>query len=134
MLRFFALKNNSDIVRTAVIIAVILGLSTSIFFIVIEKETYSSLYVIPNSIIHNSDNTVLYQYGVKSSESKSMEYTLETFLNETLIKTKKFSLNKGETLDERDKIMLPADIQYPAKISLRLTTDTSAEEVHFWLK
>jgi hypothetical protein len=134
MVKFFAFKNNSDIIKTATIIAVILGLIISFFLIVVGDESYSSLYITPNSIIHNPDNSILYQYGVKSSESKNMEYTLETYLNNTLIKTKKFSLNKGEILDEQVMIILPADIQYPAKISLRLTTNTASEEVHFWIK
>jgi hypothetical protein len=101
---------------------------------VIEKDSYSAIYIVNGSTLNNSDNTVLYQYGVKSSESGRMDYTLDTYLNDILIKTRQFSLNNGEILDERDKITLPADIQYPAKISLRLTTKTATEEVHFWLK
>jgi hypothetical protein len=134
MLRLFKVENNSDILRIAVLIAIILGLLTSVFFMVIEKDSYSAIYIVPGSILHNSDNTVLYQYGVKSSESGKMDYTLDTYMNDILIKTRQFSLNKGEILDERDKITLPADIQYPAKISLRLTTNTATEEVHFWLQ
>jgi hypothetical protein len=134
MLRLFKLENNLDILRIAVIIAIFLGLLTSVFFMVIERESYSALYIISGSIMHDSDNNaIIYTYGVKSSESGKMDYTLDTYLNDTLIKTRQFSLNKGEILDERDKITLPADIRYPAKISLRLTTNTATEEVHFWL-
>lgn len=128
------LTNNFDIIITAVIIAIILGLGTSIFFMVIEKESYSAIYIVPGSIIHNSDdNTVLYMYGVKSSETGKMDYILDIYLDNTLIKTRPFSLNSGELLDERDKIILPDDIKYPTKIGLTLTTKTSKEEVHFWL-
>jgi hypothetical protein len=135
MLRLFKVDNNLDILRIAIIIAIILGLSTSVIFMVIEKGSYSAIYIIPDSIIHNSDdNTVLYKFGVKSSESGNMDYSLDTYLNDILIKTRQFSLNKGEILDEQDKITLPADTQYPAKISLRLTTNTATEEVHFWLR
>jgi hypothetical protein len=118
----------------AVIIAIILGLGTSVFFLLIDKESYSAIYIIPDSISYNSnDNSVLYTYGVKSSESGKTDYSLETYLNNTLIKTKQFTLDNGETLDERDSITLPADIAYPSKISLELSTKTSKEEVHFWL-
>ena len=134
MLHLFKIENNSDILKIAVIIVIILGILTSFFFMVIEKDSYSSIYIVSYSTLNNSDNTVLYQYGVKSSESGMMDYTLDTYLNNILIKTRQFSLNKGEILDEQDKITLPADIQYPAKISLRLTTNTATEEVHFWLK
>ena len=129
------LTNNFHIVKTAVIIAVILGLGTSIFFLVVAKESYSAIYIVPGSIIHNSeDNTVIYAYGVESSETGNMDYTLHTYVGPTLLKTKYFSLNKGEILDERDKITLPPDTQYPSKISLKLTTNTATEEIHFWLK
>ena len=133
MLHLFKIENNSDILKIAVIIVIILGILTSFFFMVIEKDSYSSIYIVSYSTLNNSDNTVLYQYGVKSSESGMMDYTLDTYLNNILIKTRQFSLNKGEILDEQDKITLPTDIQYPAKISIRLTTKTATEEVHFWL-
>jgi hypothetical protein len=127
--------NNSDIIITAVIIAIILGLGTSIFFMVFAQESYSAIYIVPDSIIHNSDdNTVLYAYGVKSSETGKMDYTLDIYIDATLIKTRNFSLNNGEILDEQDKITLPPNIQYPSKISLKLTTNTATEEIHFWLK
>ena len=128
-------ENNYKIIAIAIIIAVILGLGTTVFFLLVNKEPYSSIYIIPNSIIHDSnDNSVLFVYGVKSSESGTMDYTLNIYQDTSLIKTKRFSLNKGEILDERDKILLPADIKYPSKISLKLSTKTSNEEVHFWLQ
>jgi len=135
MLSLFKIKNYADILRIAIIIAIIFGLGTSISFIVFGIESYSALYIVPGSIIHDSDNNAFfYTYGVKSSETGKMNYTLDTYQNDILIKTRQFSLNNGEILEERDKITLPVDIQYPAKISLRLTTNTATEEVHFWLK
>lgn len=129
------LTNNFDIIIIAVIIAIVLGFGTSIFFMVVAKESYSAIYIVPGSIIHNSDdNTVLYSYGVKSSETGRMDYTLDTYLNDKLIKTRQFSLNKEEILDERDKITLSPDTKYPSKISLKLKTNTATEEIHFWLK
>jgi hypothetical protein len=131
----FTEKNNFQFLTFAVIITIILGLGTSIFFLLINKESYSAIYIIPDSISHDTnDNSVLYTYGVKSSESGTMEYTLGTYLNNTLIKTKQFTLNKGEILDERDRIVLPVDTVYPLKIRLELSTKTSKEEVHFWLE
>jgi hypothetical protein len=127
--------NNFDIITAAVIIAIILGLGTSFFFMVVEKESYSAIYIVPGSIIHNSDdNSVLYTYGVKSSETGKMDYSLYTYIDTTLIKTRNFSLNPGEILDERDKLTLPSDTRYPLKIRLKLTTNTATEEIHFWLK
>ncbi len=127
--------DNFEIIKIAVIIAVILGLTTAIFFIVIQKESYSAIYFVPGSITHNSDdNTVLYTYGVKSSETENMEYTLYTYVGETLHKTGNFSLNKGEIFEELVKITLPPDTQYPVKISLNLTSNSATEEIHFWIQ
>jgi hypothetical protein len=127
--------NNFRVIEIVVIIAIILGLATSIFFMVINKEYYSAIYIIPGSIIQNpDDNSVLYSYGVKSSESGKMDYTLDTYLDDKPIKTRQFSLNSGEILEEREKILLPSNILYPSKISLKLKTTTGTEEVHFWLK
>ena len=128
-------KDNFNLIKIAVIISIILGLGTAIFFLVVNKDSYSAIYIIPDSIQYSQDdNTVLYSYGVKSSESGTMDYTLNTYLNDTHIKTKQFTLNKDEILDERDRIVLPPDIVYPSKISLELSTRTANEEVHFWLK
>jgi len=128
-------KNNFRFLTIAVIVTIFLGLVTSVFFMLINKESYSAIYIIPDSISHDTnDNSVLYTYGVKSSESGTMEYTLRTYLNNSLMKTKEFTLNKGEVLDERDRIVLPVDTIYPSKIRLELSTKTSKEEVHFWLE
>jgi hypothetical protein len=135
MLHIFKAENNFDILIIAVIIAIIFGLLTSFFFMVIEKESYSALYIDSDNIIHESDtNTIYYTYSVKSSESRKMDYTLDTYQNDILIKTEKFSLNNGEILDKRDKIVLQPDAPSPLKIRLVLTTRTANEEVHFWVK
>ena len=130
----FELQNNYQQIKTAVIIAIILGLATSVFFLVIEKESYSAIYLLPESIINNpDDNTVLYVYGITSSETQKMDYTLDTYVGDELIKTKQFSLNTGETLEERVKTALPAGEQYPEKITLILNTSSKSESVHFWI-
>jgi len=129
----FEFKDNFQQIKTAVIIAIILGLTISIFFLAIEKESYSAIYILPDSVIHNTDdNTVLYVYGVTSSEHQKMGYTLDTYAGDEIIKTKQFSLNDGETLEERVKTALPVGIQYPIKITLALNGSKS-ETVHFWI-
>jgi hypothetical protein len=130
----FTLQNNYQQIKTAVTIAIVLGLITSIFFLVIEKEASSAIYILPDSIIHNpDDNTVLYTYGITSSETQKMEYTLDTYVGDELIKTKQFSLSSGETFEERVKTVLPANISYPEKITINLKTVFKNESVHFWI-
>ena len=135
MLLKFSLNNKFQAISIAILFALLLGIVIFVFFIVVDKDSYSSLYIVPNSIILISDNdSVLFEYGIISSESGRTDYTLNMYLNEQNVKTKQFSLNRGERLEERDKILLPQDIQYPSKISLNLTTKSGSEEVHFWLK
>jgi len=130
----FELENYNQQIKTAVIIAIILGLVTSVFFLIIEKESYSAIYLLPDSIIHNpDDNTVLYVYGITSSENQKMDYTLDTYVGNELINTKQFSLKNGETLEERVKTILPAGVQYPEKITLILNTGSKSESIHFWI-
>lgn len=135
MVRSYNENPNIRFLTFAVIGIILLGLATTVFFMVINDESYSALYIIPDSILFNSDdNSVMYTYGVVSTESGPRDYALTVLANATLIKTKNFSLNPGEILDERDRIILPSDMTFPLKISLQLTTDTSREEVHFWIK
>lgn len=120
-------------IKTAVIIAILIGLATGTFFLIVEKESFTSIYLLPDSIIYDSNNyTVYYVYGVTSTESQKMDYTLDTFIGNELIRTKHFSLNSGETVEEGTKTVLPSGIQYPVKITLALN-DTKTESVHFWL-
>lgn len=121
-------------VAIAVVIAIVLGALTSFFFLLIDKESYSAIYIIPKSIVYDKGNSsVWYTYGVSSSESQTTDYTLNVYRDDKLVKTKQFSLKPGEILDEREKIALPPIVSYPSKISLNLTTKTAINEVHFWL-
>ena len=134
MSSFLDLNKNFGIIKIVVIITIIIGIITAVFFMVVNKESYSAIYIVPGSIIHNpADSSVSFAYGVKSSETGSMDYTLDTYLDTTLMKSKPFSLKPNEILDERDQITLPPDSHFPLKISLRLTTKTATEEVHFWI-
>jgi len=130
----FELHNIYQKIRIAIIIAIIIGIVALGLFIVIQKESYSAIYLIPDSIIQNpNDNSVLYEYGVTSSESSKKDYTLDTYVNDNLIKIKHFSLNSGETLEERVKIVLPQNITYPEKITLTLKTGSKSDSIHFWV-
>jgi hypothetical protein len=131
----YEINNDYQQIKIAIIIAIILGLVTSFFFLVVQKESYSAIYLVPNSIIHNpADNTVIYSYGVTLSDSqKIVNYTLDTYIDDELIKTRQFSLNNGETLEERVKTVLSADSNYPKKITLTLNADSKSESVHFWI-
>jgi len=128
-------NERTDIIAYAVILAIVLGILISIFFIIVNKESYSALYIIPNTTIFDAnENTVSFGYGVRSFESGKTEYELNIYSAAVRVNNKQFSLNNGEILEERVKIILPAETQFPAKISLQLNTGKTQEEVHFWLK
>jgi hypothetical protein len=131
----FELQNNFQQIKVAVIIAIIIGLVTSVFFLVSEKESYSAIYFVPDSIIHNpDDHSVLYIYAVTLSDSsKKVDYIVDTYIDNSLIKTKEFSLNNGETLEERARIVLPSDGDPSKKITLVLKTGSKSESIHFWV-
>jgi len=131
----FEPDNKYQTILIAIILAVTLGIIISLFFIVADRNSYSSIYLVPDSILHtNGDEILFFEYGVKSSEVGKMDYTLNTYLNGENINTKQFSLNPEEILEERQVITLPPGTQYPSKISLKLITKSQSEEVHFWLK
>lgn len=124
-----------DVITIAVILAIALGIITSYFFLFVDKESYSALYITPDSTIFDStDNSVFFGYGVRSFETARTDYELSMYSGGVQVNSKKFSLNPGEIWEERIKIILPQGTQFPDKISLRLTTGKSTEEVHFWLK
>ena len=129
------MNDRTDIIAYAVIIAISFGIITSFFFIFVDKESYSALYIIPNStFLDASDNSVIFGYGVRSFETERTVYELVIYSAGVQINNKNFSLNTGEILEEQVKVILPPGTQYPNKISLKLNTGKSIEDVHFWLK
>jgi len=131
----FETDNKFRVFAIAIILAIALGLFTSVFFTIVDRDSYSSIYLVPESIAHAQGNSSLFfEYGVVSSEVGKTDYVLQTFLNGESINNKQFSLNPGEILEERQRITLPSEMSYPAKISLVLTTKTMSDEIHFWLK
>ena len=82
-----------DIIAYAAIIAIALGIIVSIFFISVDKESYSALYIIPNSTILNSnDNSLIFGYGVRSFETGRTDYELNMYSADVQVNNKKFSL------------------------------------------
>jgi hypothetical protein len=123
------------IIKIVVFFIIVLCIVTSIFFMEINRGSYSSIYIIPNTVVHNiNDNSVFYTYGITSSEIKSTDYSLDTYVGGSLVKTKTFSLKNGETLEERVMTRLPAGTEYPVKITLNLSTSSNSESVHFWIR
>jgi hypothetical protein len=122
-------------IKNAVIIASILGVIVTVIFIISGKESYSALYLVPDSYSNYVDgNKVSFVYGIKCFERERTKYILEIYFGDMLADTRVFELNYGETLEQKEEILLPTDISFPVKISLVLKAKNNTEEVHFWLK
>jgi hypothetical protein len=129
------MKDRVDIIKYASIIAITLGIIVIFFFININQEYYSIIYIKPNSTIYTpNDHNLTFEYGVKSFENGKSNYNLTIYSGIIKLKNKQFSLNKGETLEENIKISLPPETKFPDKISLMLNHGNFTEEVHFWLR
>jgi hypothetical protein len=127
--------NRIDIIAYAVILTILIGIIVSIFFIIVNKESYSALYIVPNTTIFDAnENSVSFEYGVRSFESGKTNYELNIYSSSVRVDNKEFLLNNGEIFEERIKIILPPGTQFPDKISLQLNTGKTQEEVHFWIK
>lgn len=121
-------------IKNAVTIAIIIGMILLVFFIVTQKDSSSAIYLVPDSVFYYSDdNSVEYSYGVISSELQRTDYTLDTYIGDTLVNTRHFTLDSGETIRERGWTILPDDGIYPKKVSLALTAGSRSESVHFWV-
>lgn len=123
------------IIRKAVIIASIIGLVVVAIFLIFGKESYSALYLVPDSYSNYvGGDRVSFVYGIKCAEKEKTRYVLEIYYGDVLVNTKEFELDSGETLEQKAEIHLPSDISFPTKITLILRVNNNTEEVHFWLK
>jgi hypothetical protein len=129
------MKDRIDVIKYASIAAIVLGIIVIFFFININQEYYTVVYLKPNSTLYSpNDHNLTFEYGVKSFESGKSNYNLTVYSGNISVKNKQFSLNKGEVLEERIRVVLPPDAKFPDKISLNLTHGNTSDEVHFWLR
>lgn len=135
MLPKINLENKFRAFSIAIVIALLIGIVTMAVFVISDKDTYTSLYIVPESIVRTSGNdAVIFSYGVQSRESGPMDYSLKILLNSETVSTREFSLNPGEILEAGENLLLPSDATYPVKVRLLLTSAGRSEEVHFWLQ
>ncbi|MBN1194605.1 MAG: hypothetical protein JXA08_04575 [Methanomicrobiaceae archaeon] len=122
--------------KQIVIVAVVLGIALTGFLFFFTTETYSGLYLVPDSYSNYApEATVSFVYGVISTESGPMTYTASISLGDTTVDRRGFTLAGGDSWEEEIAIPLPPETDFPAKVSVLLTDETGrTEEVHFWLK
>ena len=130
------MNDRIDVIKYAAIIAIAIGIVTIFFFISVERESYSALYISPNTTLYDANgHNLSFGYGVKSYESGKNNYELDFYSGGTELRNKTFTLNSGETLEEVVAMTLPPETTFPDNISLILNSGANeTEEVHFWLK
>ncbi|KUG20892.1 MAG: hypothetical protein KO206_01675 [Methanomicrobiaceae archaeon] len=123
-------------IRTAAIVATVVGVLTVAFFLIIADEPYSALYLVPDPSPYALDgNDVLFTYGVTSNERGKTAYVLEFYADDTLYGSETFEIRRGETYESEARVQLPPNATYPLKIRVDLKAESgSTESVHFWVR
>lgn len=121
--------------KTAAVLACVLGIAATVIFLYTGQGSYSSLYLVPDKIsVDASHQGVFFVYGVKSLEKKTSAYTLDIYAGDVLVHSKQFSLDRSQSLEEGVHVDLPRGTTFPVRISLNLTGSRTANEVHFWVQ
>jgi len=122
------------ITKVAMAISVVAALAVMGYIYLLNDDTYSALYLIPESYsgYQISDN-VSFVYGVKCFEGKRTGYNVKILYDDSILKTDFIELNDKEFIEKKEIIGLPENSEYPAKISLKLENNDNIEYVHFWL-
>ncbi|KQC04054.1 MAG: hypothetical protein APR53_00220 [Methanoculleus sp. SDB] len=124
------------VLERTIIVAMVLGMALTAFLLFFNTETYSALYLAPDSYSNYApEGTVSFVYAVISSESGTMAYSASISLGDTTVDKREFILGGGERWEEEITIPLPPQTAFPVKVSVLLTKENGrTEEVHFWLK
>jgi len=97
-----------DIMTKAVAAAVIIGLLVTAYFIFEVKETYSALYIKPDSYSNYvTNNSIKFIYGVKCFEEEQTSYTAQMYLNNASIGVNNFNITPGETKEWQVQTDIP---------------------------
>ncbi|MDD5111468.1 MAG: hypothetical protein PHG85_02885 [Candidatus Altiarchaeota archaeon] len=137
-----ARKELSRSLELVIIIVCFLALSTTLVWVGNTKrsaDSFSAIYIKPGSysgIVEK--NMVSFTYGVMCFEQRETKYSLETYLNGELAGKEDFELCTGEKLllnriEDEERLKIPEDVKFPAKVSLILRTRERSYETFFWL-
>ena len=126
-----------SIIKTAAIIAIIIAIIITGYLIIFTEKQHSSLYLVPESYQNQAmNNIVSFTYGVICSEKEPTDYEVQINLNDKLVATEQFRLDRNEHYEKGEELILPENVSYPAVIQVLLTNknDMITEEVHFWIE
>lgn len=129
-------KELDDVIWKAATAAIILGIIVTAYLIIEQqKESYSALYLKPDSYQNYiNTSTASFTYGITSYENKKTTYELTVYLGETKITEKQLTLNPGQTIEDMISFEIPKNISFPQKIQINMTANKQNYSVHYWLK
>ncbi len=122
------------IIGKTVLAAIIIGLIVTSYFILQGGETFSALYIKPDSYNNYINGSYAsFTYGVGCYEGKPTDYTTDIFLGEESIGKNQFRMSSGEK-EWNVGFNVPDNIEFPVKVKVVLTTEDTEYETHYWLK
>ena len=127
-------KEMDKIIRNAVIAAIFIGLLVTMYFVFAGKETFSALYIKPDSYSNYVENdSVSFVYGVRCFEGRRTRYTSEIFLGDHSLGKNEFEMDSGEK-EWNVSFRIPDGTEFPVKVRVVLTKDNESYDTHFWLR
>lgn len=130
-------EQENNIIWKATLAAIVIGVIVTLILITaMREESYSALYIKPDSYTNYiKEDKVSFTYGVQCFENKETRYDLKITLGETPITEKEFTLEgKGKELVDNISFDIPKDIEFPVKVKLLLTANNINYSTHYWLK
>lgn len=128
-------RNFSPLIIRAILIAIVIGLVTTVTLAYLGQETYSTLYLVPGSFSNYlSGDTTSFTFGVTNAAGRDQVYTAEFYVADELVGTQTLSVAGGSTIEQPVDLTVPRTAKFPLKIGLTITSETASEHVHFWLK
>lgn len=128
------------IIKKAMIVAIIVGIIVTAYlvYIVKQNETFSSVYVNPDTYSNYIINGELsFTYGVQCFENEPTDYLLEINFQDKKVAERNFRLCSGGVAKKEERIQikgLGSYAEFPALLTIILTSNGEEQEVHFWVK
>lgn len=133
--RYLEWLHNSSEMERAIAISILAGvIITSVLIIEKKDESFSSLYIYPESYTNfPADNAVSFMYGVRSHERERTGYELEIYVDNRLVDKKSFEIEPGEKHEENETLQTEG-IKFPAEVVLVLVSPSQRYSARYWLK
>ncbi|MCX9011095.1 MAG: hypothetical protein OIN66_08230 [Candidatus Methanoperedens sp.] len=119
----------------AIAISILAGvIITSVLIIEKKDESFSSLYIYPESYTNfPANDTVSFMYGVRSHERERTGYGLEIYVDNRLVDKKNFEIEPGEKHEENETLQTRG-IKLPVEVVLVLVSPSQRYSARYWLK